>query len=376
MKLFDIQKYIRKNPPQEGKIFRSHGGFFSCAVVIPMLNENDNAETFFKNLNTAITAADENILVAAVVNCAENSPAEFKEDNKKLLERLNRNEFKIPDFAVIDCTSEGKYLKTGVGEARKIGMDHVLNFFDKDDFENSFIASLDADTVIEKDYFNNIREKFNKNTDCGALTFNVRHLADAEEPTAILQYENYLKSYREGLEFANSPYAFYTVGSAFAVRASAYIHAGGMRKLKAGEDFYFLQAVVKSSKVKHCPDITVHPSARFSPRVPFGTGTALRAITANEKEFAPFPQSAFEALKIVINCAEAEKLLSSEKFLSALPQNFTDFFIQHDFSKDWDKVTANMPSSQLKNAFLLHWFDGLKTLQFIKYIASQKSDHI
>lgn len=367
MKSFDIQKYIRKNPPQDGKIFRSCDGFFSFAVVVPMLNENANAADFFKTLKTAIADSNEKILIAAVVNCAANSPDDFKADNQKLLMRLLANEFEIPNLAVIDCTSENKYLKNGVGEARKTGMDFVLNHFDFNDFENAVIASLDADTIIDKNYFTAIRENFKCNPDCGALTFNVCHRNDAANPAALARYELYMKSYYEGLKYAESPYAFYTVGSAFAVRASSYIHAGGMRKLKAGEDFYFLQSVVKSSKVRHCPAITVYPSARFSPRVPFGTGTALQSISNNEKEYSPYPQHAFDSLKKVIENAVAEKLASPEKYLASLPQDLPPFFEQYDFISDWRKVAANMPQSQLPPAFLHHWFDGLKTLQFIKY---------
>ena len=304
MKLFDIQKYIKKNPSAGCELIRSCDGFFTFAVVVPMLNENDNAESFFSKLLQAITTAgNEKILVAAIVNCHQNSPEEYKKNNLLLLERLRKNEFKIPNLAIFDHTSDGKNLKNGVGEARKNGMDFVLNHFDLNDFENSIIASLDADTVIEKDYFTAIRRSFTANPDYGALAFNVAHLSDAENPDAMAQYELYLNSYRRGLEFAGSPYAFNTVGSAFAVRGSSYIHAGGMRKLKAGEDFYFLQALVKSSKVLHCQEITVHPSARFSPRVPFGTGTALESISNNEKEYVPFPQSSFEALKKVLDCA-------------------------------------------------------------------------
>ncbi len=332
-----------------------------------MLNENDNAASFFHSLKTAVENSNEKILIAAVVNCAENSSAEFKEDNQKLLKRLLANEFEIANLAVIDCTSEKRYLKNGVGEARKIGMDFVLNHFDFNNFENSVIASLDADTFIDKNYFTAIRENFTCNPDCGALTFAVCHRSDADSPDALAQYELYMKSYYEGLKYANSPYAFYTVGSAFAVRASSYIHSGGMRKLKAGEDFYFLQAAVKSSKVCHCPAVTVYPSARFSPRVPFGTGTALQAISNNEKEYSPYPQYAFDFLKKVIENAVAEKLTSPEIYLNSLPQDLLPFFEQHNFRADWRKVTANMPQSQLPSAFLHHWFDGLKTLQFIKY---------
>ena len=372
MKLFDIQKYIKKNPSAGCELFRSCNGFFTFAAVIPILNENSNAENFFTNLMQAVNAApNEKILIAAVVNCHKNSPADYRNDNFKLLERLRKNEFKIPNLAIFDHTSDGRTLTKGVGEARKIGMDHALTLFDFNDFDNAIICSLDADTEIEKDYFLKIRSGMEQDESSGVLTFNVQHRNDAEIPQTIKQYEAYMQSYRQGLEYANSPYAFFTVGSAFAVRASAYIRSGGMRKLKAGEDFYFLQSAVKSTKVRHFPQVTVHPSARYSLRVPFGTGTALQAISENTREYHPFPTDAFEALKEIISAASAENLQSPKKYLNTIPQKFTDFFIQHDFEVDWVKVTANMPLYQLPSAFLLHWFDGLKTLQFIKYAAQK-----
>ena len=335
-----------------------------------MLNENDNAAVFFDSLKKALAGAvNEKILIITVVNCHENSPAEYKNDNLKLLEKLQNNFYQLSDLAVFDFTTAGKTLKNGVGEARRKGMDYALGMFDYDDYDNAVIASLDADTIIKEDYFIRIREKFNANPDAGVLTFNVKHQNDAANPEAITRYENYMQSYLEGLEFAGSPYAFYTVGSAFAVRAPAYIRAGGMRKIPAGEDFYFLQSAVKSSKVLHCKDITVHPSARNSLRVPFGTGTALLKITENPGEYAIFPHSCFEKLKILLNIAsEPSNLAAPETFLAAIPEDFRDFFIQHNFHETWRRVTLNIPSGKLPDAFLQHWFDGLKTLQFIKYI--------
>ena len=129
--------------------------------------------------------------------------------------------------------------------------------------------------------------------------------------------------------------------------------------------------IAKSSKVLHCPEITVHPSARFSPRVPFGTGTALQAISENQKEYTPFPADAFAALKKVLESASIpENLSSPEKFFSQIPEKFQPFFEQHNFCENWRKVITNIPQNQLPDAFKLHWFDALKTLQFIKFISS------
>jgi hypothetical protein len=52
-----------------------------------------------------------------------------------------------------------------------------------------------------------------------------------------------------------------------ACRASAYVAAGGMNRRLAGEDFYFLQQVHKTSGVAALYGTTVHPSPRSSQRV-------------------------------------------------------------------------------------------------------------
>ena len=49
---------------------------------------------------------------------------------------------------------------------------------------------------------------------------------DAAEEAAIRAYEAYLARYVEALRAAGSPYAFQTVGSALAARASAYAACG------------------------------------------------------------------------------------------------------------------------------------------------------
>ena len=59
------------------------------------------------------------------------------------------------------------------------------------------------------------------------------------EHAAIKIYENFMRYYVRGLEFAGSPYAFYALGSAIICRAEAYVKAGGMRARNGGEDFLF-----------------------------------------------------------------------------------------------------------------------------------------
>ena len=73
------------------------------------------------------------------------------------------------------------------------------------------------------------------------------------------------------MKYSNLPYSFHTIGSAFALTASAYTRQGGMNRRKAGEDFYFINKLIKGEIFGEINDTKVIPSPRISDRVPFGT---------------------------------------------------------------------------------------------------------
>ena len=98
----------------------------------------------------------------------------------------------------------------------------------------------------------------------------------------ITLYELHLRYYFQGLAYSGFPYVFHTVGSAMAVKALAYVKAGGMNRRQAGEDFYFIQKLVPSGGYFNLNSTTVYPSPRASDRVPFGTGASIGKLS-NDK---------------------------------------------------------------------------------------------
>jgi len=100
------------------------------------------------------------------------------------------------------------------------------------------------------------------------------------------------------LDFAGFPDSIYTIGSAFAVRAEAYVKQGGMNRRQAGEDFYFLNKLTKLGTVAEINDAFVFPSARVSDRVPFGTGAAMtKWMNEDEDLTKTYNFAAFQDLK-------------------------------------------------------------------------------
>lgn len=369
MNEFDFRKYLKKNPSETiEKINSVADGFFRIGVVIPILGESEFFYQTLASLAEAQANFKEKVFVLGVFNHNPKTPPEYIQDNEKLLNSLQQNSFPYPNlnFAVINLKSPLRY---AVGEARKIGMDSIINVISPDYSmaKNSIIISLDGDTLVEKDYFQKIADFFDNNPKTDAAAFEVIHQKSDDEKIekAIRDYEEYLEKYYLALKECESPFAYKSVGSALAVRVSSYIQAGGMRKERSGEDFYFLEAVAKIGKVDFVRDIIVHPSPRISRRVAFGTGTAVEEII-NGKVYQHFDQIACAELKKLLQSATNENLSSTTKFLSLQHENTAKFLIEHNFEKCWEKVLQNYPAEKLAKQFKFYYFDALKTLQFLK----------
>lgn len=185
----------------------------------------------------------------------------------------------------------------GAGYARKIAMDTALWRFNSIGY-NGIIASLDADTLVADNYFDEIISFFEKNNFNGANIY-FEHIFpnDLEIKKAGILYEIYLRYFIEALRYTGFPYAFHTIGSAFCCSASAYAKTGGMPLKKAGEDFYFLQKLFWLGDFYEINNTFVFPLSRISHRIIFGTGVAIQKIIEKNNSFLTYPFELFEMLK-------------------------------------------------------------------------------
>lgn len=368
MKEFDFLKYLQRNPSKEiENIDQNFDGFFRIGVIIPVLSELEYLEKTLRSLAVAQKKFPEPVLILLVINHGENTQAQYIQDNQKLLAQLRNNsaEFHCSNLAFIDSPTP---LKHGVGEARKIGMDSAIKLMtDAQNAEQSILVSLDADTIVDDDYFVKISQSFETHQDFGGIAFDILHQKSENlaQEQAIRAYERYLEAYYQTLKYANSPFAYKSIGSAFACRVSTYMQAGGMRKVKAGEDFYFLEALAKVHKVYFDRIIVVHPSARLSDRVVFGTGVAIKEII-NGKVYGEFGETARNELKKLLNSATQENLKDAEKFIQLQSIPTQKFFEELNFVGKWQKVIQHTQVNKLAYQFRFNFFDALKTLQFLK----------
>ncbi len=342
----DFAKYLRKNPAVSATP-PLPPGTLRC-TVIPACNETETLPATLASL----AAAGNRYPVLIVVNHPAGTSTE---PSLQLLELLRSGTLPGAEFLHWIYAPE---LTDGVGEARKIGMDCFVSSHTAETAEKTWIFSLDADSPVLPEYFTGCERCFAANPDAGTLILPVRHQAGdtPETEAAIRRYEAYLERYVAKLRAAGSPYAFQTIGSGFAVRLDTYLRAGGMRKRKGGEDFYFLQAAAKIALVATAPAVWVTPSSRVSARVPFGTGPAVAKLLRGEA-LPEVSDHAFEVLRSVLeNMPE-----------NAPPAEAVPFFEREHFQEAWRNIQKNIPPHGERAAFHC-WFDGLKTLRFLHFI--------
>ena len=349
-----FEKYLRRS----GTKHRFGAGFFR-AVVIPACDEAAELPRTLDSLDRARAAAKFPVAVITVVN----HPAGASD--KSSLETLDLLSKRAdPELFVLYAPG----ISGGVGEARKLGMDAFVAAHTAESVDDTLIWSLDADTRVVEDYFTRVEAAFADRPRAGFCTVGFRHEPGAtpELERAIREYEAYLRGYAASLRRAGSPYAFTALGSAIVCRGAACIRAGGMKRRAAGEDFYFLQELVKCGGVAEIPEVLVHPSPRLSSRVPFGTGPAMRKMLAGEAPESSSPE-AFAVLAALLSAAAAPGALdSAAELMRRIPREAREFLEAEGFGEVWRRILANQPRNDDARLAAWHrWFDGLKTLRLL-----------
>jgi hypothetical protein len=264
----------------------------------------------------------------------------------------------------------------GAGLARKIGMDTALDRFGRLGKPEGWILSLDADTLVEGNYFTEIDRATALEPDAGGCILNFAHPVDGNEfdqkiYDAIVQYELHLRYYKHILDSTGFPWSNYTIGSCFGVKAGIYALHGGMNRQQAGEDFYFLNKLFPHVQFLEVLKTCVFPSPRISDRVPFGTGPVIRKlITGQQSEYLSYHPSAFKALeqwfKIVRDLYDIERKKQISVF-DKLPETVKDYLEENDYVNRLAEIRKNTsnPESFEKRFFL--WFDGFRVVKYLNF---------
>lgn len=376
----NIASYLAKRAAGEPwDIYEPPSRTYSGAVVIPSLAEAVNLPQTLESLSCNPADLRDHFLILVVVNQRADASAAEKADNRKTLTTLPfwKSTYHLSHLFWVDAASSGLELphKQGVGLARKIGLDLALtqlDFFNGD----PLLICLDADTLVQPDYLTAICAHFSTTSVGGAcIPYRHRPASNQAGQVAIDRYELFLRTYVLGLKLAGSPYAFHTVGSAMACRASAYVASGGMNRRQAGEDFYFLQQVFKTSGVAELSGTLVHPSPRASDRVPFGTGRSVGDMLADGQGRLLFYQPVVfsivgEWLACVQDHVEKDGI-SLVQLAGGISPVLREFLEQAAFPAAWDNL-RRQNADVTKLLLVFHsWFDAFRTMRLIHELSDK-----
>lgn len=274
----------------------------------------------------------------------------------------------------------------GVGHIRRMGFDTLLYLLytldpdiNNEAWTHEVFFSIDADARVDTNYF--LRKKSidptNKpglypSTNYPCLFFSFQHYPIPTDPPATqkagLHYDTFLTTTYQGLTEARSPYRTPMLGSILCFSPLLYLLVRGIPKRKGGEDFYFINKILKISHACFTSQTVVELPLRLSTRTPYGTGASIAKIETSKKN--PFySQKSFELLKILMSVTEP--FLSYEEkmgghSLSPLLVSLVDDLLRPQKNVSWGRrLQDKSPWTQREYISFHSQFDALKTYQFL-----------
>lgn len=279
-------------------------------------------------------------------------------------------------------TGQHSHKKWGAGMARKVVMDEALYRFNSVNRPDGVIVSLDADCTVSDSYLVSLYKELYLDQSRNACTIKFEHPLSGEGISneiseAVIKYELHLRYYYQALLYTGYPHVYHTIGSAMAVKASAYSRAGGMVKNQAGEDFYFIQKLLPMGGLFNLASACVYPSPRISERVPFGTGPVIRSLVNDgEPDFYTYNPDAFTGLRKLFSLTDSFHNFSLEdiSLIKDIPTESLGLFLDDN---DWINKLAEIKSNTAsKAAFRKRFFSWFNMFKVVKYLNWSHTENI
>jgi hypothetical protein len=264
----------------------------------------------------------------------------------------------------------------GAGLARKVLMDEAVRRFNSIENPNGVVVSLDADCLVSRNYLSEIFNSFSSDNSLNGASIHFEHILPSGTDNqalrdAITDYELHLRYYYQALIFSGYPNVFHTIGSALAVRSSAYVKVGGMNRRQAGEDFYFIQKMIPLGGYGKLNRPIVYPSGRTSNRVPFGTGPAIISILESPSaKWLTYHPDCFKDLKLFIELIPSLLTISQDDLrvaLKKLPQGISQFLTENNLENHLNEIRGNTSGLDSFIKRFLAWFNMFKVVKYLNY---------
>lgn len=374
----DFSRYLRFHPwvsVLEDHLPAPEPGLKLC-VVIPSLAESRVLPKVLDSLIHSRRLRECEVVV--LVNQAEDASDAVGHDNQATFDLRSSYAASPLPVHFVDRFSAGRALPTGqagVGLARRLGMDLGLSrLLQAGGVDHGALACLDADSPVDPGYLDAILDCFGREDQPPAALCAYSHPWPQEEQLQVpmIAYELWLRYVVAGFKAAGSVFAFPAIGSCTVVAAEAYARVSGLEPRKAAEDFHFLRKLAKLNGLRPLPGIPgakVHPAARVSERVPFGTGRAMQRSLAEGEGlyFQVEPPEAFLEVGELLN--QARLAFARPEIWNSLSARLRGFLDQEGAWQVFDKFRRLYPGEPQFALAVQHWFDSLRIVRYINEAA-------
>ncbi len=368
-----LGKYLSRHPLKHGSL--RHGSDVFIIVVIPAYKEGDFLPLTIRNLMECEAPVLGKVRVVIVLNSGEKDITLDEEGQRIMVQNAVNGAPEWLEFEVLEAWGLPKKI-FGAGAARKIGMDAAAELFQRENRPFGIIVTLDADSIVERNYFRAIEEWFSVEDRSGANIYFEHSLhGDAfsdEVYEAICSYELHLRYMRLAQSWAGFIYPFHSLGSAIATRAVSYARTGGMPCKQAGEDFYFLQKLIPLGNFGEINSTVVRPSPRVSDRVIFGTGAAISAHVEGRGSTAlTHNLRAYEHLKGLFDIKDELFGLAADQYESwtyKLEGPVRSYLLNSGFFKDIDVIKADCSSVAVFGKRFFEVFNAFRIVKYLNYV--------
>jgi hypothetical protein len=343
---------------------------FGLVVVIPCFEEPNIKKTLQSLLGCQ--KPKEEVLIIVVLNQGASPGPDWSGENlisKLQIQKVKSNTPAWLQISLVEALGLPEK-KSGVGLARKIGMDLAAKALKKSLSPQSPIICLDADCTVDANYLKEIEDHFLNNPNTPACSIHFEHPMDGPNSVGIQYYELQLRYYVEALRWAGFPYSFQTVGSSMAVRAHIYASQGGMNQRKAGEDFYFLHKVIPLGGYTELNSTRVIPSDRISRRVPFGTGRAISKFENGIDDLSQYYDlQTFKDLKEFLSKVNSGMSSENEltKVFAQLPKTIKEYIGNRQWDSKISDILQNTAGKTSRSKRFFSWINAFWILKFTHY---------
>ena len=373
-------QYRDRHAEPESRLATLCPGTFDVVVVVPVCAES---AAFVDGYRAAARHAGR-LLVIAVINgrvgADESVHALNAECARHLTSRFSLRELghggllghdASMSLLVVDRFTPHRRFpaRQGVGLARKIGADIALELIVAGRVRHPFVAMTDADTRLPENYFGRLAEL---DPECSAAMFPFWHepSGQREIDRATALYEIRLRYIQRGLQWAQSPYAFHSVGSTMVVHALRYAQVRGVPLRQAAEDFYLLGKLSKIRPLARLEGAPLLIRSRLSDRVPFGTGAETGRL-ARCDQLTLYHPDCFATVRDVMRRLQSlseRRRVAGNEWLAHLSPPVERFLESQGALVAWPQLSQQAPHPRARLRRFHDWFDGFRTLKLIHHV--------